>query len=636
MNKQRIPSAAANGKKAKVLKDDVQGQKANISFSASSLLLLPLKGEDMRFFVAVIFFALTAFPASAASVESWAELARIINSRQITNIDDLLASLKNDAPEFVSGYTLVYRTRALNQESVSPRRPRVLLFGQNAKLVLAYNSHRTGGKARPGDLETIETLEFNGASGESRLREVEFNGRTVPDLAQVKVNPDRCLACHAATSNPHVRPALTVRGLWDPYNSWAGVYGSLSREDIDFIKFGTREFSNFQEFLAERPKNPRYSYLTLSTKKLSEVFRVSPRRINDALTFSNGYSSHPNQILGMYLADYNFHRVGNILADLPVETRAAFQYLIRGLTVDEKTFVQADIDPQTNATQVEDKTYSCLNNIASFLPDSMSKISFDEFKAKFLNKLRFDYAVRKALVEVDNMGLSKIRPGFDPTDPYDEDRDFANARRLHFDSINPMTHLHYTRNPDRRNKAGYWAGTALFYLFYLMDLPSQDFNTAIARGQNVLIDANYVLSGSTSISYGNAARCYALDGKIKRSRPANSPGGRGGRCESGGADEFFTAYLPPSFYPTLAGSALDPQLDARLTCNELATRSKAGTDLILRRTSERIDLIEPVGDQTETESEAPFEIDRRQLSTAPTQCLIGAGVQAKPKARCHQ
>jgi hypothetical protein len=63
-------------------------------------------------------------------------LASIINSKQVTNIDDLLTHLPAD---YIKGYTLVYRTRALNQESVSPRRPRVLMFGQNAKFVLSYN-----------------------------------------------------------------------------------------------------------------------------------------------------------------------------------------------------------------------------------------------------------------------------------------------------------------------------------------------------------------------------------------------------------------------------------------------------------------------------------------------------------------
>jgi hypothetical protein len=522
----------------------------------------------MRFLITVVFFALNGLAASAASVESWDDLASIITSKQVTNIDDLLANLPRD---YVDGYALVYRTRALNQESVSPRRPRVLIFGQDAKLVLAYNSHFTGGKARLGDRETIETLEFNNATGRSYLREVEFNGLTVPDLTQVRANPDRCLACHAATSSPHANPAYTVRGLWDPYNSWAGAYGSLSRQDVDFIKLDTLEFLNFQEFLTEKPNNPRYDYLTLSEKKLSQLgsgVGYDPTVMNDALTFSNGYSSNPNQILGMYLADYNFYRIGNMLADLlPVKTRTAFQYLIRGLTVDEESFVRPDTDHQTNATQVGNKTYDCLNKIAWFLPDSMPRISFDAFADKFLSKMRADYIVRRALVEVDNMGLSKAGAGYDPTDPYDEHR---GSRKLEFDSVNSGTYLFFHRNPA---KSGYWEGTALFYLFYLVGLPSQDFNTAIARGSNVAVDKDYVLSGSTSITYGNAARCYTLDGKIKHI----SPGGNGDMCESGGADEFFTEYLPPRFYQDADGAPLDPQL-SQLTCDGLASRSKAALD----------------------------------------------------------
>src|SRR5258708_8560831 len=116
----------------------------------------------MRLFVTAIFFALQSFAASAASVESWNDLKQIIKDNQVTNIDDLLAHLPAD---YTKGYTLVYRTRALNQEGVSPRRPRVVLFGQNANFVLVYNSHSTGAKAKPGDVQTIETLELDAVRG---------------------------------------------------------------------------------------------------------------------------------------------------------------------------------------------------------------------------------------------------------------------------------------------------------------------------------------------------------------------------------------------------------------------------------------------------------------------------------------
>src|SRR5262245_37335050 len=145
----------------------------------------------MRLFAAVIFFALHALVASAASVESWEDLKAIIKDKQVTNIDDLLAHLPAD---YTKGYTLIYRTRALNQERVSPRRPRVVLFGQNAKFVLVYNSHATGGKAKRGDVEIVETLEFDPVRRQSLLREVAFNGTDVPDLDALRENPDRCLA----------------------------------------------------------------------------------------------------------------------------------------------------------------------------------------------------------------------------------------------------------------------------------------------------------------------------------------------------------------------------------------------------------------------------------------------------------
>ena len=47
----------------------------------------------MCFLIAEVLFVLNDFAASAASVESWADLASIINSKQVTNIDDLLADL---------------------------------------------------------------------------------------------------------------------------------------------------------------------------------------------------------------------------------------------------------------------------------------------------------------------------------------------------------------------------------------------------------------------------------------------------------------------------------------------------------------------------------------------------------------
>jgi hypothetical protein len=489
-----------------------------------------------------------------APIETWSDLSNVIVTNDVKSIDELLQHLPD---EYIAGFTLVYRTRALGQERVTPARPRVLLFGKDAKFVLAYNSHTTGGTAQPGDVESIETLAFDDATGESVLREVVFDGR-VPDLAKVEANPERCLSCHGHfPDNGH-----SARGLWDPYNSWSGVYGSLSRGGIDFMKLDTNELRNFQTFLEERGRNPRYTFLPLRTQKLSElpadtVLRpFNPATMNDAQVFSDGYTTFPNQMIGMYLGDYNFYRIGNVLADLDPQKRAAFQYLIKGLSLDEG-FAKPDIDDKTNPTDVNKKKPDCLAKIASFLPTSMSKLPFDKFGQLFLQKLRNDYAPRKSAAEVDNMGLSKLGAGFDPQDPFDENRD---ARGLVYDSINAATKFHLT-DPARPGLTG---DAALFYLFYLMDLPSEDVSTAVTRGTNVTLDQSHVLSGSTSLYYGNSTRCYTPNGTIKSTVV---PYDITKFCFSEGIEEFFTRYLPKRFYE-------DGALDG-LSCDDLAVKSRA-------------------------------------------------------------
>ncbi len=295
--------------------------------------------------------------------------------------------------------------------------------------------------------------------------------------------------------------------------------------------------------------------------------------MNDALVFSNGYTSNPNPMLGMYLADYNFHRVGNILADLDARKRAAFQYLVRGLTLDELSFVRPDIDPDTNPTNHYENTYACENKIAEFFPRMTTKVTFYKFSTVFLAKLRGDYLPRKYLAYMDNMGLSKLGAGFDPNDPYDEMRV---GRGLVFNSTNGASFDYLTFNSINM---GYTEPTALYYMFYLMGLPSQDYSTAITRGDNMPVDANYQLTGSTDLSYGNVSRCYTPEGKPKS---LVKPYDIKKTCISGPADEFFTQYLPQRFFLDDKGNPFDPELNS-LTCDQLATRSKQALSQYLAR-----------------------------------------------------
>lgn len=539
-------------------------------FDASSPIVpdrgnrLNLKGYNMKY-IFLIFLFWTSHSV-ADSIESWNDFKTLVYQNKITNIDDLLARLPED---YTKGYSLIYRTRALHQEKVSFNRPRVLIFGKNAKFIITYNSHVTGGYAKRSDIESIETLEFNSLTGESYLREVTFTGNQVPNLSAIKVNSNKCLSCHGMPTDKYAgqNKALYARGLWDPYNSWSGIYGSLSRQGLDFMKIDSSEHIGFQQFLKEKPLNPRYSFLKLEAQKFTSLPATSfsrpfdPNKMNDALSFSDGYTRFPNQNLGMYLADYNFRRVGSILAQQETKKRAAFQYLVKGLTLDED-FVKPDLDSLTNPTDLNLKKPSCMTKIASFLPENTGKVPFTKFAEVFLQKLRADYAIRKAAVEVDNMGLSKLGAGLDQKDPFDENR---GPRGLEFDSINPGTKFHL-KDPANPGMTG---NAALFYLAYLMEIPSQDLSTAITRGVNFQIDSNYILSGSTSLYYGNSTRCYTKDGQIKGKTNPLDPQKR---CFSEPVEEFFTTYLPASFYKE-KGQLLDPEI-AKLSCEQLAAKSE--------------------------------------------------------------
>lgn len=243
--------------------------------------------------------------------------------------------------------------------------------------------------------------------------------------------------------------------------------------------------------------------------------------------------------------------------------------MIKGLSLDED-FAKADTDALTNATDLFKRNPACLAKISSFLPAAMTKVPFEQFGKALLQKLRVDYAVRKAAVEVDNMGLSKLAAGFDATDPFDENR---GPRGLEFDSVNPATRFHLDPNHP-----GLTGNAALFYLFYLLDLPSQDFSTAISRGTNIRVDDRYVLSGSASLYYGNVPRCYAEDGTLKsRVKPYDTKQYR----FSEGVEEFFGQYLPARFFVDEHGQPFDKKID-RMTCDELANKSRLAIEEFLK------------------------------------------------------
>ena len=263
------------------------------------------------------------------TMETFADLASLISSLQIKTVEQLISALPE---KFCRGYSLIYQSRALQRELVSPLSPRVLMFGQTGNLLLKYLGSNT---------QQIETLEFDQSAKKYFLREVVFNGTSVPDFNQVAANPSKCTRCHSEGVGGEVKL------LWDSYNMCPGTYGSLSREGFDFIRSGSREGNVFLQFLnSVKSTHPRYSSLPeldllngeSGVRKTLADFGRSSRRYSDPKTMDtdillgDGWSLLPNQHISMIAAHHRFEMLARQLLQLPVAEQTAAQYLIRGLS----------------------------------------------------------------------------------------------------------------------------------------------------------------------------------------------------------------------------------------------------------------------------------------------------------------
>lgn len=471
-------------------------------------------------------------------IGSYMELETLIRQNNVKTIDDLIAVLPAD---YKSGYTLIYNTRALNRSLVTPKRPRVLMYGAKGNFLMTFNSNPSGGSAVEGDVETLETIEFG--SGAAKLRELTFNGKISPVALPVDVNPAKCTQCHG--SDP--------RGLWEPYNTWPGVYGSLSRGSVDFIRMGTTEYNNFQIFLNERETNPRYSALSLYTFTLADLNKrldalglkmlrpFVPAKMADGITFTDGQTLFTNQRVGMIIANHNFNRLGKILAALPEKTRAAYQYLVKGISLDEKG------DEPTLGTfknLYTDKKFTCLPKIDSFFPVGYfdnGRMRYQDFHKSLIEQIRNDYSSLKAEVERENLGLSKTSAGFNGTDPFDLD---AAGRDLIYDAQAPPLVFDNKFNPPGKPFVGQ-GGTAIPFLFQVLGIPQPSYSTS-ARGSDY------------NLYYGNHVGCIGPRGEY--------PLGWG--CFVEDIEAFVTLHVPQSFYS-------DPNIES-MNCDELAQKSRAG------------------------------------------------------------
>lgn len=240
---------------------------------------------------------------------SWREVNRLIDEVQPRSATMLLKAMKAKYPRYFDNYVAAYESRDSTQ-AASAAAPRVILFGESARFVTAFN----GLKSQRG-FHSLETIDYDSDGGFS-LREISFQD----GKAQIsEANPQRCLQCHSR-ENP--------RPVWDTYFLWPGFYGSeddhvfrpnglyfdrppqsLSR--ISDIHNGDIERENLLQFiLDEKPKNPRYALLGSS-------FHATLARSGQFGEFAQ--ETRPNFIFLKRLQALSLHR-----ASVELATSSAF------------------------------------------------------------------------------------------------------------------------------------------------------------------------------------------------------------------------------------------------------------------------------------------------------------------------
>lgn len=203
---------------------------------------------------------------------TFVQLQRLIQTLPQNNLASLIASLPES---FRENYVLMHHSRSAQR--ATPLKPRVIMFGNTAKLMMSYSDFKKG---ESGECETLETIEFSDKENRFTMREVKFcNGQ----VEYSQDNPASCLFCHQ--SRDRQISGNDPRPNWEPYNLWPQTYqpdsdslfnlfektGGTEEDLFDnpilksydrmVLKFSRDIKERYQEFVDANRNNPLYSQL---------------------------------------------------------------------------------------------------------------------------------------------------------------------------------------------------------------------------------------------------------------------------------------------------------------------------------------------------------------------------------------
>ncbi|MDQ3233147.1 MAG: hypothetical protein M3Q07_15120 [Pseudobdellovibrionaceae bacterium] len=231
----------------------------------------------------LMLYAVAPIPADFDSIRKEIENYELEHPGRTLTVESILARLPEN---FRSSFTLMHTSESLQRSSFEA--PRVIMFGQDARTVMAFN-----GDPQHSSYARLEFATFDPLSQDIAFRMIEFpqgdsgNGRA----AFSEKNPPLCMGCHGPT--PHY--------IWAQYAQWPGSYGS--RDDV--LDLAEGEKSAFQQFRQIAGSHARYKSLLFPYDTLSPVAPYRPlqdgRPGTDRGDYKVAIEFRPNFRLGAFL-----------------------------------------------------------------------------------------------------------------------------------------------------------------------------------------------------------------------------------------------------------------------------------------------------------------------------------------------
>ncbi len=242
----------------------------------------------------------TTIPAAADEPFTEARLQELLQNnpqtgRPVDSIAELVPLLPRELRE---NFTFVYDSRSPFKSSISPEYPRVIMFTNDARLVLTF----TGDERAPG-YDLLETMSFDYESATFALH------ATMLPAGQRRVwrpsaEDAQCSRCHGADARP----------IFDSYPLWPGYYGSV-QDTFPHDRIGQKEGKDYAAFQANAAKTGVYKDLIYPAGSPVSPY-LDPRLFHDnTVTLDPKLFPYlPNARLGIALTELNRQRIYRKLA----------------------------------------------------------------------------------------------------------------------------------------------------------------------------------------------------------------------------------------------------------------------------------------------------------------------------------